>query len=93
MPYCAEISQANPTCFLFLVDQSGSMKMRFGPRANCTKAEGLAETINRLISTLVSRCEQGSTFFDRYFLGLIGYGNEIEFGFPVAPSLAKCFSR
>jgi hypothetical protein len=57
MSYEAEISQANPTCFLFLVDQSGSMGKRFGPRASCTKAQGVADTINRLISTLVSRCE------------------------------------
>ncbi len=83
MAYTAEISQANPTCFLFLVDQSGSMRRRFGPRANCTKAEGLADTINRLISTLVSRCEQGEYIVNRYFLGLIGYGDEAELGFPV----------
>jgi hypothetical protein len=83
MAYCAEISQANPTCFLFLVDQSGSMRTQFGPRANCTKAEGLADTINRLISTLVSRCEQGEYILDRYFLGLIGYGDDLEMGFPV----------
>jgi hypothetical protein len=25
MPYTAEISRANPSCFLFLIDQSGSM--------------------------------------------------------------------
>ena len=25
MPYSAEISRSNPTCFLFLIDQSGSM--------------------------------------------------------------------
>ena len=26
MPYTAEISRANPSCFLFLIDQSGSMQ-------------------------------------------------------------------
>ena len=30
MAYTAEISRTNPTCFLFLVDQSGSMAERFG---------------------------------------------------------------
>jgi len=83
MAYTAEISQANPTCFLFLIDQSGSMGKRFGPRASCTKAEGVAEAINRLISTLVSRCEQGEYILNRYFLGMIGYGDEVGLGFPV----------
>ena len=27
MPYTADISRANPACFLFLIDQSGSMTM------------------------------------------------------------------
>ena len=83
MSYTAEISQSNPTCFLFLVDQSGSMRKRFGPQANCTKAEGLADTINRLVSALVARCEQGEYILDRYYLGLIGYGDDVELGFPV----------
>ncbi len=83
MAYTAEISQANPTCFLFLIDQSGSMGKRFGPRASCTKAEGVAEAVNRIISTLVSRCEQGEYILNRYSLGMIGYGDEVELGFPV----------
>ena len=34
MPYTAEISRANPTCFLFLIDQSGSMADPFGGGAD-----------------------------------------------------------
>jgi len=30
MPYSTEISRTNPTCFLFLVDQSSSMLEPFG---------------------------------------------------------------
>ncbi len=30
MPYTAEISRNNPSCFLFLVDQSSSMLEAFG---------------------------------------------------------------
>ena len=30
MPYTAEISRNNPTCFVFLLDHSGSMADNFG---------------------------------------------------------------
>ena len=59
------------------------MGKRFGPRASCTKAEGVAEAVNRIISTLVSRCEQGEYILNRYYLGVIGYGDGVELGFPV----------
>ena len=29
MPYSAEISRANPSCFLFLIDQSGIVRLAF----------------------------------------------------------------
>ena len=56
MAYTAEISRANPTCFLLLVDQSGSMAERFGGESGKSKAEGVAEAVNRLLQTLVARC-------------------------------------
>ena len=59
MPYTAEISRVNPTCFLFLIDQSGSMAERFGGEAGKTKAEGVADAINRLLQTLVTPLRQG----------------------------------
>ena len=49
MPYTAEVSRSNPSCFLFLIDQSGSMEDPFGGEAGRTKAEGLADAINRLL--------------------------------------------
>ncbi len=82
MPYTAEISRVNPTCFLFLVDQSGSMAKRWGSETNKTKAEGLADAINRLVQTLVYRCARGEYILDRYHIGVIGYGAEIGLGFP-----------
>ena len=30
MPYAAELSRTNPTCFVFLIDQSSSMAEPFG---------------------------------------------------------------
>ena len=49
MPYQAEISRANPSCFLFLIDQSGSMEDPFaGSDSKRRKADLLADAINRL---------------------------------------------
>ncbi|MGA2617610.1 MAG: vWA domain-containing protein [Thermoguttaceae bacterium] len=87
MSYEAEISRSNPTCFLFLVDQSGSMGERWGGDAGKTKAEGVADAINRLVQTLVFRCAKGEYILDRYYIGAIGYGSEIGLGLPV-PALA-----
>ena len=55
MSHSAEISRSNPTCFLFLLDQSGSMADQWGSDATVTKAEGVADAINRLIYALVDR--------------------------------------
>jgi hypothetical protein len=81
MNYTAEISRPNPTCILFLVDQSGSMAARFGAESAKTKAQGVADAINRLLQTLVMRCTKGSDVLDRYHIGVVGYGEEIGLGF------------
>ncbi len=43
MPYSAEISRTNPTCFLFLIDQSGSMGDAVPDQPNRKKADAVAE--------------------------------------------------
>jgi hypothetical protein len=86
MPYTAEISRVNPTCFLFLVDQSGSMADPFGGESGKTKAQGVADAINRLFQTLVSRCFKGGKILDRYYIGAIGYGGELCLGPPIPVS-------
>ena len=47
MAYTAEISRANPTCFLFLIDQAGLIAERFGGDLNKTQAQGVADAISR----------------------------------------------
>lgn len=76
MPYIAEISRTNPTCFLFLVDQSQSM---FEPTAGGSKrkADAVADAMNRLLQTLVLRCVRGDTVLDRFHVGVIGYGGTV----------------
>src|SRR5947209_1297095 len=77
MPYSAEIARTNPTCFLFLIDQSSSMGKPFGGGSAKTKAEGVADAINRLLQALVLRCTKGMEVLDRYHVGVIGYGARI----------------
>src|SRR5260221_6854685 len=87
MGYSAEISRWNPTCFLFLIDQSGSMADRFGlGEATTSKAEGAATSINRLLQELVLTCAKEEGIRDYFHLGVIGYGNSVASGF--AGSLA-----
>lgn len=76
--YTAEISQRNPTCFVFLIDRSGSMRDPFGADVSKRKTDGVADAVNRLLQTLVFRCAKGETILDRYYIGLIGYGGHVE---------------
>jgi hypothetical protein len=73
MPYVAEISRANPSCFLFLIDQSGSMA-DLSPGESKRKADGVADAINRLLQNLVIRCAKEEGIRDYFSIGVIGYG-------------------
>src|SRR4051794_9772146 len=86
MPYSAEISRVNPTCFLFLIDQSKSMLKLIGGGQGKTKAEAVADSINNLLYTLVLRCVKGNAVLDRFHVGVIGYGLQTgpAFGGPLA---------
>lgn len=72
MPYTAEISRSNPTAFLFLVDQSGSMddKMSSGR----SKAQQVADVLNRTLATLITRCTKSEGTRNYFDIGVIGYG-------------------
>jgi len=77
MPYAAEISRSNPSCFLFLVDQSGSMEDGWAGEAGKQKADGLATIINRLLQNLVLKCAKSEGVRDYYHVGVIGYGGTV----------------
>jgi len=42
-----------------------------------SKAQGLADIINRLLQTLVTRCAQGEDVHDYFEIGVIGYGETV----------------
>lgn len=71
MTYQAEISRTTPTAFLFLVDQSGSMQdtMENGK----TKAQFVADVLNRTLATLITRCTKSEGTRDYFHVGVLGY--------------------
>jgi hypothetical protein len=74
MSYSAEISRDNPTCILFVIDQSGSMeeKMTTGK----SKASFVADVLNKTIYTLVTNCTKADGVRNYFDIGVIGYGGE-----------------
>jgi hypothetical protein len=76
MPYIAEISRANPSCFLFTVDQSGSMQDPFAGEQKRAKAAEVADAINRLLQNLSIKCAKSEGIRDYYYVGVIGYGGK-----------------
>jgi hypothetical protein len=81
MSYSAEISRTNPTCFLFLVDQSSSMLEPFGGQPDKRKADGVADAINRLLQNLVLKCAKADGIRDFFHVGMIGYGGRVVSAF------------
>ena len=72
MAYEADISRANPACFLFLVDQSASMA---GPIGNSEelKMDVAANVLNRTLSAVVERCSQGVEIREYFDIGILTY--------------------
>jgi hypothetical protein len=107
MPYTAEISRLNPSCFLFLIDQSGSMQDVMDPTnvqamdrptvvdgrtythaaAGRTKAQGVADAINRLLQNLVIKCAKAEGVRNFYDVGVLGYGGASS-GSEVGPAFS-----
>ncbi len=78
MSYSTQISRTNPTCFVFLVDQSSSMLEPFAGQEDKHKSEGVADAINRLIQNLILKCAKSEGIKDYFHIGVIGYGGRVE---------------
>ena len=76
MPYTAEISRDNPSCFLFLIDQSTSMEEEVGDSGQ-PKADGVADTMNRWLQELSIKCAKSDGVRDYYHVGVLGYGKTV----------------
>jgi uncharacterized protein YegL len=80
MAYSAPIDRKHPGCFLFLIDQSGSMIASFGD-VEVPKAHALADAVNRLLQDLTCKCSKDDGVRDYYDVGVIGYGEQVGFAF------------
>lgn len=82
MAYSVEISRANPTCFVFLLDQSTSMAdpITVGetPRR---KADAVADALNRLLFELSLKCAKEEGVRDYFHVAVIGYGAQVGSAF------------
>ena len=74
MPYTAEISRSNPSIFVILLDQSGSMEDPFGQGGGKRKADGVADALNRLLQNLSIKCAKSEGIRDYYQVAVLGYG-------------------
>ena len=73
MPYSAEISRANPACFLFLVIQCMGMGFDMPGQEGQTKEDVAADAVNRIVSTLSQRCSSGMEVRDYFHIGILGF--------------------
>ena len=73
MPYMADISRNNPGCFLFLIDQSGSMSGALGGQPGQRKMDGAADAVNKILDAISQRCSQGMDVRDYFHVGIITY--------------------
>ena len=76
MPYTAEISRTNPSCFIFLVDQSASMVDPIGGEIRINKADVVADALNRLLTELAIRCAKEEGVRDYFHVAVLGYGGQ-----------------
>ncbi len=86
MPYTADISRTNPACFLFLIDQSGSMTQALAGQPGQRKMDQTADAINRILEELAQRCSKGTDIYDYFHIGVIGYNTDGR-GHPIITSI------
>jgi len=77
--YTAEISRNNPSAFLFIIDQSGSMDERM--ETEHTKARFVADVLNKTLYQLVIRCTRADGVRNYFDVGVIAYGDSVRSGF------------
>jgi hypothetical protein len=75
--YSAQITRANPTCLILLLDQSGSMADPFGGDAVARKADFVADVVNHTLHDLVIRCTKTEEVRNYYYVAVIGYGRSV----------------
>jgi len=75
--YSTEISRSNPTCFVFLIDQSASMQDNIGSGEGQRKCDVVADSLNRLLSELCIKCAKEEGVRNYFYVAVIGYGSNV----------------
>src|ERR1700754_242700 len=75
--YSAQITRANPTCVVLLIDQSASMSDPFSGDSAHKKAEFVAEVVNHTLHDLVIRCTKTEEVRNYYHVAVLGYGRQV----------------
>lgn len=81
IPYTAQITRNTPTAFIFMIDQSVSMRKEtqlYGE--TMAMSEAVARIVNHQLNELVLRCIKGNETRDYYDIAIIGYGEEAYSG-------------
>ncbi|MFA4901799.1 MAG: vWA domain-containing protein [Desulfobaccales bacterium] len=86
MAYEAQVSRDNPTCMLFLIDQSGSMADTWGATQGQTKDKGVATAINRMLHNLGLKCAKDEGIRYYFDVGVIYYKEPRGMGAQVGPA-------
>lgn len=83
MAYSVEISRANPTCFVFLLDQSTSMADPVAAVGDAPKrkADAVADALNRLLFELSLKCAKEEGVRDYFHVAVLGYGARVGSAF------------
>ena len=79
--YTAQITRNTPTTFIFLVDQSVSMRRTTTLNGEqMSLSEAVARIVNNQINELVLRCIKTNEVRHYYDIAVIGYGQEVYSG-------------
>jgi hypothetical protein len=74
MSYQAEISRASPTAIVMVIDQSTSMSHRL--KSGQSKANFLADVLNKTLYTLITSCSKSDGVRDYFHVGVVAYGGD-----------------
>src|SRR5258708_36532510 len=75
--YSAQITRANPTCIVLLLDQSGSMADPFSGETGTRKADYVSDVVNHTLHDIVIRCTKTEEVRNYYYVSVIGYGRAV----------------
>jgi hypothetical protein len=79
VPYTQEITRARPACFLFLLDQSGSMEEPLdGTDPPKRKCDALVDAINGWLNSMIIKASGSDGVKDWMHVGVIGYRTDAE---------------